>query len=131
MAVKRKANESDIAQPVKKRLPPPTLPAGLQNKYKAKIESKLSANAGGKTVEFVPGNWSTIVYISVIPSDEMRKVIDSAMAKGRDVFPGIIPVVAMDDGGLHISLSRTVFLKAFQIPRFIDLLKAKFSVRKR
>ncbi|KAI9340918.1 U6 snRNA phosphodiesterase Usb1 [Obelidium mucronatum] len=128
---KRKIDDvNDVdARPPKKRLPPPVLPAALQNKYKAKVENKLATNSGGKLVEFIPGNWSTIVYISVVPTDEMLEVVKNAMAEAQTKYPELIPVKTMDDGGFHISLSKTIFLKAFQIPRFIELLKARVSNR--
>ncbi|KAJ3298759.1 poly(U)-specific 3'-to-5' RNA exonuclease [Rhizoclosmatium sp. JEL0117] len=130
---KRKADESEaevLGSKAKKRLPPPVLPESLQNKYKAKVEGRLSASAG-KQIEFIPGNWSTIVYVSIIPSSELKKMIQMAMAHARKEYPKLMDINTMDDGGLHISLSRTVFLKEFQIPKFIDTLKSKLSERKR
>ncbi|KAJ3066004.1 poly(U)-specific 3'-to-5' RNA exonuclease, partial [Podochytrium sp. JEL0797] len=130
---KRKPSLSPLVAPTsapapKKRLPPPILPDSLTNRYKAKVESDLSAKAGGKRIEFVPGNWATVVYISVIPTDDLESTIETSISTARSGgYPTFRRVETMQDGGLHISLSRTIFLKEFQIQSFVKALKDRLE----
>ncbi|KAJ3212014.1 hypothetical protein HDU82_004180 [Entophlyctis luteolus] len=59
----------------------------------------------------------------------MDALIDTVRDNAKAAFSNFRPAVPADnDGSLHISLSRTVFLKEFQIPRFIALMKSKISL---
>ncbi|KAJ3400613.1 poly(U)-specific 3'-to-5' RNA exonuclease [Chytriomyces hyalinus] len=103
-----------LQQPGKRRrlLPPPVLPDSTINKYKQKVEQRL------RIQNFVPGNWSTVVHVTVEPPEHITVFIANACDKMRARFQTFEQV-----SPLHISLSRTIFLKEFQIARFIQLLK--------
>ncbi|KAI8828975.1 U6 snRNA phosphodiesterase Usb1 [Chytriomyces cf. hyalinus JEL632] len=107
-----------LQQPGKRRrlLPPPVLPDSTINKYKQKVEQRL------RIQNFVPGNWSTVVHVTVEPPEHIALFIANACDKMRARFQTFEQV-----SPLHISLSRTIFLKEFHIARFIQLLKTGIS----
>ncbi|KAI8838980.1 hypothetical protein BC829DRAFT_404141 [Chytridium lagenaria] len=65
-----------------------------------------------------------MVYIK-----ELQTTTTNILKSMQHVVSGIkaIPLV---EGDLHISLSRTLFLKEFQLDRFLELLKTQLSKSK-
>ncbi|KAI9362570.1 U6 snRNA phosphodiesterase Usb1 [Zopfochytrium polystomum] len=121
-----RSDPSSRAKKVKKergtgKLPAPVLPDGLRDRYKEKVEAKLHASSG-HPVTFVPGNWSTVVFVAVRCSDEFSALVQEVLTEATRLVPSLTPV-APGGGGLHISLSRTIFLKAFHVDKFNDALK--------
>ncbi|KAJ3234544.1 poly(U)-specific 3'-to-5' RNA exonuclease [Chytriomyces hyalinus] len=111
-------DQAALQQPGKRRrlLPPPVLPDSTINKYKQKVEQRL------RIQNFVPGNWSTVVHVTVEPPEHFAVFVSNACDKMRARFQTFEQV-----SPLHISLSRTIFLKEFHIARFIQLLKTGIS----
>ncbi|KAI8616593.1 U6 snRNA phosphodiesterase Usb1 [Chytriomyces sp. MP71] len=139
------AQTETAANPVqakKKKLPAPVLPDATANKYKEKVQQRLAHRSGvAKHVEFIPGNWSTIVYVAFSPSQELSRVISESLDSAQLHYPDLkLMKVSHSDSSpnsidgspsmLHISCSRTVFLKEFQISRFIDLLRSRLRLHK-
>jgi hypothetical protein len=103
----------------------------------------------GRSVKFVEGNWSTIIYIAsklidacdlpLSPVTPLLLISIKIIVKGDSDFrgtignlvnfasllvPGLQEVAMTADSSLHVSLSRTVFLKIFQIDRFVKQVEA-------
>ncbi|KAJ3055993.1 poly(U)-specific 3'-to-5' RNA exonuclease [Rhizophlyctis rosea] len=75
----------------------------------------------------VEGNWATVVYVSFLPSAELEDLVEQIRTKlGKRLYPQHTLTPIYEDL-LHISLSRTAFLKVFQIDRFVELLGEKVS----
>ncbi|KAJ3412423.1 WD repeat-containing protein wrap73 [Chytridiales sp. JEL 0842] len=110
------ANAGRSANP---KLPPPQLPV-----------SKHLSERSGREVKFVEGNWSTIIFVSIKGPPEFYELVESVILAGKDSNPALKPVTMANDG-LHISLSRTVFLKIFQIDRFIQSLETLLARHRR
>ncbi|KAJ3263847.1 poly(U)-specific 3'-to-5' RNA exonuclease [Chytriomyces hyalinus] len=110
-------DQAPLQQPGKRRrlLPPPVLPGSTINKYKQKVEQRL------RIQNFVPGNWSTVVHVTVEPPEHIAVFIANACDKMRARFQTFEQV-----SPLHVSLSRTIFLKEFQIASF-DISLTKFN----
>ncbi|KND03170.1 uncharacterized protein SPPG_02231 [Spizellomyces punctatus DAOM BR117] len=79
---------------------------------------------------FVEGNWPTYVYCSFRPSVNLLDLIGRINQRASAMVP-TTQFVEFLEGGLHISLSRTVFLKVFQIDRFVNVLTRKLTGRRR
>lgn len=75
-----------------------------------------------RNVAHVDGNWATLIYI---PLDNifLNEFINQCMKTFEDQG-----LCMMDD--LHISLSRTLYLKSHQISNFMNLLEQKLKSQK-
>ncbi|KAJ3172150.1 poly(U)-specific 3'-to-5' RNA exonuclease [Geranomyces variabilis] len=79
----------------------------------------------------IPGNWVTYIYLSFRPS----ATLDSLLSRILAALPERLGATAidrlLDPGSLHISLSRTVYIKEFQIPQFVETLSRSYSEQQR
>ncbi|KAH6582420.1 hypothetical protein BASA61_001395 [Batrachochytrium salamandrivorans] len=79
-----------------------------------------------RTVAHVEGNWPTFVYIPVSVKGEIRDELKDWIARATsDTSPwhSHVELGSEESLGLHVSLCRTVYLKVFQIDRFMSLLE--------
>ncbi|KAI8920980.1 hypothetical protein DFJ77DRAFT_496174 [Powellomyces hirtus] len=83
-----------------------------------------------RTVPHIAGNWATYVYFAFRPSAELQDLLDRMMTVIRETVPTAQAVDPLE-GGLHVSLSRTIYLKVFQIDRFVQLLGKRMEGRRR
>ncbi|KAI8801455.1 U6 snRNA phosphodiesterase Usb1 [Cladochytrium replicatum] len=82
-----------------------------------------------RTVPHIEGNWATTVVVSISPSDDLLDLIALILqdfnAAAKQSTP-IRPILDSENTlGLHVSLSRTVYIKGHQI----DPLVANLSER--
>ncbi|RKO89747.1 hypothetical protein BDK51DRAFT_28115 [Blyttiomyces helicus] len=121
------------AGPKPKLLPPP-LPDDFLNLFEGKDKGPRddpALNAGRtRTVPHIVGNWATFVHVRVIPPPELADHIARMIDCAREKVPSILPTDLLD-GGYHVSLSRSVSLKVFQIDSFVDLVKEVVENRMR
>ncbi|KAI8587284.1 hypothetical protein BDZ88DRAFT_425916 [Geranomyces variabilis] len=79
----------------------------------------------------IPGNWVTYIYLSFRPP----ATLDSLLSRILAALPERLGATAidrlLDPGSLHISLSRTVYIKEFQIPQFVETLSRSYSKQQR
>jgi len=78
-----------------------------------------------RTVEHIPGNWATLIYIPIV-SDNLEKWIISIFEKIKLKNPTLQKLEDMD-GNIHISLCRTAYLKEYQIDRFVQSVTSKVN----
>ncbi|ORX98485.1 hypothetical protein K493DRAFT_349279 [Basidiobolus meristosporus CBS 931.73] len=131
-SLKRKDREEEKdAEQGKKKLP--ALPSEFLNLFKEKVrESDDPKLHQGRirTTPHVVGNWATHVYVEVGLGEEFLEVTERIYEKAQAINPKIQSLNS-GTGPLHISLSRTVFLKVFHIERFTKLLRESFGERRR
>ncbi|KAI9208009.1 uncharacterized protein BJ171DRAFT_492349 [Polychytrium aggregatum] len=72
-----------------------------------------------RSVPHIEGNWATHVFISVTPTDDLQLDIDAINTHASNRCGQAYHQFELP---LHISLSRAVYLKVFQIPQFARLL---------
>ncbi|TPX58003.1 hypothetical protein SpCBS45565_g08103 [Spizellomyces sp. 'palustris'] len=140
---KRQRNDSTsrtpVAQPEKKQR--------RGERGRSNVDEEMSRI---RQAPFIEGNWPTYVYCSCEPEVESVVVLDWQAYCTATVRPSVnlldligrinqrasamVPTtqfIEFLEGGLHISLSRTVFLKVFQIDRFVNVLTRKLTARLR
>ncbi|KAI8892846.1 hypothetical protein BC833DRAFT_625435 [Globomyces pollinis-pini] len=88
---------------------------------KRKIDSDSEPDHYGRIrlVPHIVGNWSTHIYIKITLPDELMEKMNLIHLNLKERFPSS-QLIAQP---LHISLSKPVYLKVFQIKPFIDDLK--------
>ncbi|CAG8605849.1 14073_t:CDS:2 [Cetraspora pellucida] len=112
--------------------------------YTKHIEDPLSHQGRTRAKPHVEGNWATHVYMEVvIPEDFkslLRKMKSCAQNAARetsfkffenDMISSVDSQKIVNDSKLHISLSRPLFLKYFQIEKFWENLRKGFENKKR
>ncbi|CAG8518478.1 2641_t:CDS:2, partial [Acaulospora colombiana] len=120
-----------------KKLPP--LPPEFLNLYQDKkyIENPELHQGRIRTKPHVEGNWATHVYVEVTLPDEFVDLICKIKTCAQNIVGDGINVYSCiedsdkEDSKLHISLTRPIFLKYFQIEKFWDGLRKGFENRKR
>ncbi|CAG8695538.1 11678_t:CDS:2, partial [Cetraspora pellucida] len=142
--VKRKAREIDkydtetetgsvLTPKVKtKKLPP--LPLEFlelyqderRKNYTKHIEDPLSHQGRTRAKPHVEGNWATHVYMEVVIPEDFKSLLRKMKNCAQNAAS-----VANNDSKLHISLSRPLFLKYFQIEKFWENLRKGFENKKR
>ncbi|KAJ3175099.1 poly(U)-specific 3'-to-5' RNA exonuclease [Geranomyces variabilis] len=100
--------------------------------------SKRQKNAGNATAAgplppepLIPGNWVTYIYLSFCPSATLDSLLSRILAALPEGLGATAIDRLLDPGSLHISLSRTVYIKEFQIPQFVETLNRSYSQQKR
>ncbi|KAI8821046.1 uncharacterized protein EV422DRAFT_567371 [Fimicolochytrium jonesii] len=83
-----------------------------------------------RTTPHIEGNWATFVYFAINPTPTLVETITSILHTATTHIPTLqaIPLLDNNDGGAphyHVSLSRTFFLKVFQIERFVEVLRGR------
>lgn len=79
-----------------------------------------------RTVPHIQGNWATLVYIPV-ESPSLSEWISKALERLQSCQSGLIELKDDLETEFHISLSRTVYLKVYQIDRFVEKLSVELS----
>ncbi|KAJ3083052.1 poly(U)-specific 3'-to-5' RNA exonuclease [Quaeritorhiza haematococci] len=63
--------------------------------------------------------------------DELTDLVSRIIKRCEEVEPDIKPIELFEDGTVHLSLSRTIYLKVFHINRFVEMMEARFKNRTR
>ncbi|KAJ3182864.1 poly(U)-specific 3'-to-5' RNA exonuclease [Gaertneriomyces sp. JEL0708] len=80
-----------------------------------------------RSIPHVRGNWPTFVYCTFQPPPDLINIVSDIIERAIHNVPTLKKVKLLENG-LHISLSKTVYLKSFQIDRFSELLKKRCSI---
>eukprot|EP00761_Pharyngomonas_kirbyi_P007547 gb/GECH01007557.1/.p1 GENE.gb/GECH01007557.1/~~gb/GECH01007557.1/.p1 ORF type:complete len:322 (+),score=71.73 gb/GECH01007557.1/:1-966(+) len=116
---------------------PPPLPKEFVQMFNEKPEQLTqeseiqNRNTRIRNVPHIAGNWATHIYIPVSKTLALTQITKQVLSQSQQVLPNIQPV---NDGHLHISLSRTIYLQHHQIQLFIEHLEnalkgaQKFSI---
>ncbi|RUO97155.1 hypothetical protein BC936DRAFT_140881 [Jimgerdemannia flammicorona] len=153
MSMKRKREEAEVEEEMKPKKGLPPLPDAFLELYpdKNRKSDNPSVHQGRvRATPHVPGNWATHVYIEVTVNSDFRdllaKIVTTAQGPSSNGADAVIHPVLDDSNGdgdgtrsdassqsvkLHVSLSRCVFLKVFQLDRFAELLTKALDGRKR
>ncbi|KAJ3287852.1 poly(U)-specific 3'-to-5' RNA exonuclease [Borealophlyctis nickersoniae] len=84
-----------------------------------------------RSIPHVEGNWATFAHVSFELPLELDDIVARIIYRAREKVPNLIPLDQSKKDAYHISLSRTVFLKVFQIDRFTELLGKKMEGKSR
>ncbi|KAJ1980535.1 poly(U)-specific 3'-to-5' RNA exonuclease [Dimargaris xerosporica] len=76
-----------------------------------------------RTVPHIEGNWATYVYIKVHLEDELAQYVQQLIYCAQELCPYQILPTSDEPGVYHISLSRLVFVKVYQIDRIVTQLE--------
>ena len=106
----------------------PDLPYDFLSASRDSISAPSESTDRIRNVPHIPGNWATSVYIPV-KHQGLDVWIDQAFERLRSKNPDLERILPQDSelDGLHISLSRTVYLKVYQIDSFQDILRKRIS----
>ncbi|CAG8592435.1 8747_t:CDS:2 [Diversispora eburnea] len=108
-------------------------------KYSTTIPSPITSSIP-QSHKNIEGNWATHVYMEVVIPDEftelLRKIEKSVqnVILDDDIYSCIDEInedLPFKNSKLHISLSRPIFLKYFQIDKFWDKLRKGFEDQKK
>eukprot|EP01135_Chromosphaera_perkinsii_P008918 Nk52_evm28s1524 gene=Nk52_evmTU28s1524 len=97
-----------------------------------KANDEAPSNKRVRTVEHVEGNWATLVYIELAPTEDLKEFIRDYTDAIGNYYPQrrsggweLIP-----PSQLHVSLSKTLYLKYHQLDSFKGLLAKELSAVK-
>ncbi|CAG8570233.1 9625_t:CDS:10 [Acaulospora morrowiae] len=136
---KRKSETEDEDSRTSKRREPkklPPLPPEFLSLYQDKkyVDNPEIHQGRIRATPHVEGNWATHVYMEVMLPDEFKDLIHEIKTCAQNIVnDGGVNIYSCIDGDskLHISLSRPLFLKYFQIDQFWDKLQKGFANEKR
>ena len=103
------------------RLPPPPLSPSPDS---PPFASTADAHDGRvRSFPHVEGNWATHVFIPVPPSPSLSALLTECSS----LLPPSLPFRPLPPSSLHLSLSRTVTLRAHQLAAFAERLKGALA----
>jgi len=84
-----------------------------------------------RNVPHIPGNWAIYVHVRIPISFDLKDMLSRIYSRMSPSVPSLRQLETIEKNVLHVSVSRTAFLKVFQIHRFVDILKKQLSIHKK
>jgi len=116
----------------KERPKAPPLPPEFVNFLSEPSRNEVNDQGKVRTIPHIEGNWATYVFISIPLSDGLLDTLKQIELASNSFYDEVRdkkkkPLIFSYLTDFHISLSRTVYIKVFQIEKLVDLLNSAFE----